>query len=311
MNNTKRCTKCGIEYPTTSEYFYKDNTRKDGWCCSCRNCHKEYRIKNKNRISQQKKEYRIKHEEHIKQYMKKYYTNHTDQLKEYRIKNREHILRQAKEYTQRNKEHILQERKEYYIKNKEKIAQRKHEFHLKNKDQDLERCRAYYRKNKKSIYERKKEYLIKNFEYISKRRRDYYATHKDLFSQYYKDYIETERGKMIRSCCSEKRRSAKKLLPATLTVAQWAYIKEFFCNKCAYCGKEKFLQQDHFIALSKGGEYSYGNIIPACASCNISKGDKSFFNWYPRHKFYSKAREKKILKFLNYHEQNQQLKLFI
>lgn len=46
-------------------------------------------------------------------------------------------------------------------------------------------------------------------------------------------------------------------------------------NKCHYCRK-KFnkLTMDHVIPLSKGGEHSASNIVPACLSCNLKKGSK-------------------------------------
>ncbi len=96
-------------------------------------------------------------------------------------------------------------------------------------------------------------------------------------------------------------------LPATLTVDQWLSIKAAFNNKCAYCGKELPLAQEHFVALSKDGEYAISNIIPACHSCNSSKNNKDFFSWYPKYKYYSKNREKIILKYLCYTDQGQQL----
>ena len=108
---------------------------------------------------------------------------------------------------------------------------------------------------------------------------------------------------------AQKRRAAKKQLSNSLTTKQWNKIKEHFDNKCAYCGKELPLAQEHFIPLSDGGEYTHNNIIPACKSCNSSKKNKSFFDWYPKYKRYSKKREKNILKFLGYKNEVQQLKL--
>lgn len=32
------CTKCGIEYPATAEYFYRDKSRKDGLKSHCKRC---------------------------------------------------------------------------------------------------------------------------------------------------------------------------------------------------------------------------------------------------------------------------------
>lgn len=40
---SKTCPKCGITKPAVAEYFCKDKHRKDGLCCHCKRCRKEYR----------------------------------------------------------------------------------------------------------------------------------------------------------------------------------------------------------------------------------------------------------------------------
>lgn len=105
-----------------------------------------------------------------------------------------------------------------------------------------------------------------------------------------------------------KRRAQKRQLKTVFlfTEETWVNCKAYFANKCAYCGLEKPLTQEHFIPLSKNGEFTVNNIIPACRSCNPSKGDKDFFEWYPNQFFYSKKREKKILEYLNYNQNKEQ-----
>jgi len=36
---------------------------------------------------------------------------------------------------------------------------------------------------------------------------------------------------------------------------------------------------DHVVPLIRGGRHSVGNIIPACRSCNSSKGGKFIIEW--------------------------------
>ena len=90
-----------------------------------------------------------------------------------------------------------------------------------------------------------------------------------------------------------------------LTIEQWMKIKQDFNFKCAYCGEELLLTMEHFVALNKGGEYTKENIIPVCGSCNFSKCDREFEEWYHRQEFYSKKRESFIYKYLGY-KHNQQ-----
>lgn len=122
-------------------------------------------------------------------------------------------------------------------------------------------------------------------------------------------YLKTDKGKKANYRRVRSYESRKLKLVYTLTDEQWLLIRECFGNRCAYCGRKLPLEQEHFIALTKGGEYTINNIIPACKSCNSSKGNKDFFVWYPSQSFYSKNRQQKILKYLNYKGKVQQTKL--
>jgi 5-methylcytosine-specific restriction endonuclease McrA len=74
----------------------------------------------------------------------------------------------------------------------------------------------------------------------------------------------------------------------------------YFNHKCAYCERGEDLRQDHFVPLTKNGEYTHNNIVPACNKCNASKNNSDFFSWYRNKPFYSKDRERRILRYLNY-----------
>ncbi len=48
--------------------------------------------------------------------------------------------------------------------------------------------------------------------------------------------------------------------------------------KCHYCGKYaagRELHRDHFIPKSKGGISIAPNIVPACQTCNSTKGNRT------------------------------------
>lgn len=96
---------------------------------------------------------------------------------------------------------------------------------------------------------------------------------------------------------------------ADYTVEQWNECMKHFGYKCAYCGKKRKLTQDHFFPRYSGGEYSTHNIVPACLSCNTSKNNHSFFEWYPTKDFCSEKREKKILSYLKIKDKVQQLEM--
>ncbi|MGH3587804.1 MAG: HNH endonuclease [Pseudonocardia sp.] len=53
-----------------------------------------------------------------------------------------------------------------------------------------------------------------------------------------------------------------------------------FNGACAYCGDaDEVIHMDHVVPLSKGGAHAIGNVLPACAPCNLSKSDKLLSVW--------------------------------
>jgi 5-methylcytosine-specific restriction endonuclease McrA len=73
---------------------------------------------------------------------------------------------------------------------------------------------------------------------------------------------------------SAKRRALKINAPIRdFTSAQWKALQEHFSHRCAYCGRRAkgHLTQDHITPLSKGGNHTLSNIVPACKSCNSKK----------------------------------------
>lgn len=44
---------------------------------------------------------------------------------------------------------------------------------------------------------------------------------------------------------------------------------------CRYCGSRTNLTLDHVKPVSKGGKFTWDNMVTACMSCNGKKGDNS------------------------------------
>ena len=177
--------------------------------------------------------------------------------------------------------------------------------------ENIENSNIYYKKHFEHIAENKKQYQLKRVEQVADYNKQYYEENKDKIRRYNKQHSNDKDNMNNHRVRSERRRSLKKQLLATLTTTQWEQTKKKFNNKCAYCGEKLSLVQEHFLALSKGGEYTTNNIIPSCVSCNSSKKDKDFFTWYPKFRHYNEKREKFILKYLNYKNKIQQLTLVI
>ena len=81
---------------------------------------------------------------------------------------------------------------------------------------------------------------------------------------------------------------------------EWKECVIFFGGTCAYCGgtvrKGQRLTRDHLEPVSKGGRTIQSNIVPACGSCNSSKGAEDFKEWFMKQPFFSQDRLNKIFK---------------
>lgn len=166
-------------------------------------------------------------------------------------------------------------------------------------DIKYEEYRKQYRethKEEKKKYDEKYRKEKRN-ERISKGRQ-YYQKNKEIYKIKAKEY--REKNPDVFRVIMQRRKARMQELESSLTVEQWENIKETFNNKCAYCGKEKPLAQEHFIPVTKGGEHTLNNILPSCKNCNSSKNGKEFHEWYPTFKHYNRQRENFILEYLGH-----------
>lgn len=96
---------------------------------------------------------------------------------------------------------------------------------------------------------------------------------------------------------AQKRRHEKRE-DFALTDDEWVQTVTHFGGCCAYCGSEARLTYDHFIPFSKGGSFTKNNVIPACRSCNGSKNNNDFNEWYVRQPFFNEERRCTILDYV-------------
>ena len=87
-------------------------------------------------------------------------------------------------------------------------------------------------------------------------------------------YADDKRYRQERKQHSKSRRRDIRPLPPE---AQDVLMEEFD-GECAYCG-EPAASWDHIFPVSKGGDTTPGNIVPACISCNSSKRTKDVITW--------------------------------
>ena len=164
--------------------------------------------------------------------------------------------------------------------------------------ENKERCKTKYLKMMENDSYSEKEKTRKETW-----RKNNVDTHRKINQNHYQNNKEQYYNK------AGKRRSLLKSLDSDFTIEQWEECVTHFQKKCAYCGMKGKLTREHFIPVTKRGTYTKDNIIPVCKSCNSSKCDRSFFEWYPKQTFFSQEREQKILEYLNYKDNTQQLSI--
>lgn len=69
----------------------------------------------------------------------------------------------------------------------------------------------------------------------------------------------------------------------TMRKEQWEQIKLEFGGLCVFCGQSgtqenRGIVPDHLIPVTRFGELVTGNTVPACQTCNDSRGEK---DWRP------------------------------
>jgi len=97
--------------------------------------------------------------------------------------------------------------------------------------------------------------------------------------------------------CGMKRRGED---DADFTHQEWKECLIFFGGECAYCGgtprRGQRLTRDHLESVASGGLTTQSNIVPACSSCNSSKGADDFKDWFMGQSFFSQERLNMIFK---------------
>lgn len=183
------------------------------------------------------------------------------------------------------KECVRTRNREKARENKEKRSAYNKQYYKENKEVHQARGLAWRESNREYLREKAKKYYQDNKEEHLARTREYKAQNKERVKECIRKSLQVRRAK-IRS------------LPRSLTHQEWLDTLALFENRCAYCGQNDEMHQEHIIPVVKDGGYTKNNIIPACPSCNHSKNDKDLEEWYPEQEFFDEDRLNKILQIM-------------
>lgn len=151
----------------------------------------------------------------------------------------------------------------YQSKRESTLAQQK-EYADKNRNVRRAYGREYYSLNKEVVAKKGRAIYLKNHEAIKQRHREYN-----------KQYLQDNREM---SYAKTQRRRARKKGNGVFAISK-PELRKLYSSPCYYCGAVKAGHADHVVPLAKGGRHSVGNLVPACAPCNMSKGSKFLSQW--------------------------------
>jgi len=147
---------------------------------------------------------------------------------------------------------------------------------------------------KQCNYSHSRKWVLENKEQASEYLHDYRQKNLEKAREYGRDYSKTryqQNRELYRQYLRQRRARKRGGVPVTVTQMH-NRVKE--CgNQCVYCGGE-YSHIDHVYPISRGGHDVLGNLVPACATCNLTKQTIEWRKWYRRQAFYSAEREQRI-----------------
>lgn len=144
-------------------------------------------------------------------------------------------------------------------------------YHKKYSEENREKLNEYKRRRRrkqhKRLLDQEREYRLRNHDRVLARKRAWQQANRD----------KVEKSKA-------KRRALQSAAVELIVDEDWRTKVAELGSCCIYCHKildfdspDKFLRptKDHLVALAVGGDHTLENIVPACLSCNCSKGDRA------------------------------------
>jgi 5-methylcytosine-specific restriction endonuclease McrA len=152
--------------------------------------------------------------------------------------------------------------RQYYDANAEQIKKRQRQRNKRNKDAKQAYNQEYYKANQERLKAQQRVWNAENREVVQESNRRYRAENPDRFR-----------------ALNRKRRVQQLGADGFHTEIEWFALLGLYGGRCAYCG-DSANTRDHVVPLNRGGSDWIDNIVPACRSCNSSKGNRLIWEWH-------------------------------
>jgi len=110
--------------------------------------------------------------------------------------------------------------------------------------------------------------------------RERYRADPDRHNEYSKVWREANPEKYAAAQRAHQARRRQAERDGDFVGQDWLDLLEEFDNACAYCSARGVkLEVEHMTPLSRGGQHTKGNIVPACEACNDRKYTRTLFEF--------------------------------
>jgi 5-methylcytosine-specific restriction endonuclease McrA len=182
--------------------------------------------------------------------------------------------KQTNNWVLHNYERKLEINNNYRLRHPEQAAERNRAWALDNQDYLSEKAKAYREANKEKLTEQSKAWRVANKEKIAQDNKAWRAANPERKKANDDAWWRANPEKV--KARNSARRARKKA--ASIYLVTDKDIRAIMSKPCAYCGKQSE-HLDHVVPLYRGGTHSIGNLVAACATCNLSKGKKLLSEW--------------------------------
>ena len=254
----KICTKCGVEYPATSDYFYKSKASKSGLKSHCKICAKEM-----NKINH------ARHYENNKEKVNK------KNMENYYKKNPREVIPDGMKRCSKCKEVLPVEKFSYSSKSRDGLRYRCKECrkteYTDSQEYYLKKRKIYYKQNKHKVLKMTKEYKQRNLEWYQSYNKKYYEENADRMK-------ENSKRSLYRRIEEDIGFKILQRLRKRMYEAVKGNVKSARTQRLIGCSVEQL--QEHLekqftegMSFDNYGEWHVDHIIP-CSSFDFTKEEQ-------------------------------------
>jgi len=143
------------------------------------------------------------------------------------------------------------------------------------RERTCKKCTYKGREKKEQKENQKKlrrKWYLENKNITLERQKKRYQENKERLQAYGRQHAK-DNPEIYRAARHRRRMRKRSNGRNDLTADQIRWMFENF-PYCVYCGNEDDLTVDHVVPISKGGENTLSNVVPACSDCNNKKRAK-------------------------------------